>query len=336
MDSNTSDLLGICIPTYKRPDQLSACVESIIRSIGNRKIPIILSDDSTDDTNVEVVARLRARYPHIIHDRNPVNLGIDRNILKSVDLCTCRYAWMIGEDDRMVPEAVPTVMNVLENASVELPFVYVNYASVDETLTLVLHEQSLPLKQDVRKPVEDFFQTEAWSIGFIGACVINRRLWTTAKREPYLDSYFAHVGMILESLNGQTIHLIAKPLVLNRCGTARIFTWTHSAFEVMSGWSRMTRALEPIYGEAACANSNDSMDAAHGTGTLLWYGYLRADRAFSLAAYHKHVHQSPHPPLHKFFARLIAITPPAFFQLIRWCLTHIRRRTCRTISGYET
>lgn len=336
MDSNTPELLGICIPTYKRPDQLFACVESIIKSIGDRTVPIIISDDSTDDTNREAIARLQALYPHIIHDVNPTNLGIDRNILKSVDLCTCRYAWLMGEDDRMLPEAVSTVLQVLENSHEEPSFIFANYTSVDESLTIVLHEQCLPLKQDVRKRVEDFFQTEAWSIGFIGACVINRRLWATANRQPYLDSYFAHAGMILETLRGRELYLIAKPLVLNRCGSARIFTWTHSAFEVMYGWSRMTKALEPIYGAAACENSNDSMDDAHGTGTMLWYGYLRADHGFSLKAYYKHVHKAHHTRLHKFGAWLIAITPPQLFQIVRWGLTHVRRRTCRSISGYES
>ena len=335
MDLTSPSLLGICIPTYKRPEQLEACVQSIIRSIGTRVIPIFVSDDSTDDTNTAVLARLQAQYPHILHDRNPENLGIDRNILKSVDLCICRYAWMIGEDDRMVPEAVDTVLAVLEQATTELPFVYVNYASVDETLTLVLHEHSLPIQQDVRIPAETFFETDSWSIGFIGACIINRRLWNTARRDAYLDTYFAHVGMILEYLKGHELYLIARPLVLNRCGRARIFTWTHTAFEVMYGWAHMTKALEPLYGVEACEKSNDAMDDAHGTGTMLWYGYLRADHAFSLSVYHKHVHSALHHTLiHKAGAWLIAITPPQVFQAIRWLLTHVRRRTCRTISGY--
>ena len=328
--------LGICIPTYKRPDQLESCVQSILRSIGDRVIPIFISDDSTDDTNTAVIARLQAAYPYIIHDRNPKNLGIDRNILKSVDLCTCPYAWMIGEDDRMVPEAVETALAVLARAQTELPFIYVNYASVDETLSLVLHEQSLALQQDTTIPAKQFFETDAWSIGFIGACIINRKLWATANRTPYLDSYFAHVGMIMEYMKGRELYQIAKPLVLNRCGTARIFTWTHSAFEVMSGWSRMTKALEPIYGAEACKKSNDSMDATHGTGTMLWYGYLRADHAFSLKAYYKHVHRDQHSPIHKFGAWLIAVTPPQLFQFVRWILTHIRRKTCRSISGYAS
>jgi len=332
MTANTT--LGICIPTYKRPDQLRACVQSIIRSGGSHHIPIFISDDSTDETNTGVIRELLSVYPHIIHDRNPKNLGIDRNILKSVDICTCQYAWTIGEDDRMVPEAIPTVLAVLEKSKDELPFIYANYSSVDETLTVVLNEKSLPLRQDTRKAAEAFFETEAWSIGFIGACIINRRLWETTHRELYIGTYFAHVGMIIEFLRGHELYMIATPLVLNRCGTARIFTWSHTAFEVMYGWSHMAKALEPFYGANACQRASDSMDDAHGTGTMLWYGYLRADRAYSLTVYKKHVREAQHGRLHKLGAWLIAIAPPQVFQIVRWCLTHLRRRTCRNISGY--
>lgn len=335
MSNPPSSLLGLCIPTYKRPDQLSACVSSIIRAAGPHRIPIFIADDSTDDTNTEVIRQLQARYPFIMHDRNPRNLGIDRNILRSVDLCTCRYAWMIGEDDRLVPEAIETVLPLLENAREELPFVYVNYASVDETLTLVLREQSLPLAHDTTVPAESFLPSYAWSIGFIGACIVNRTLWGTVDRTPYLDTYFAHVGMILEYMKGRVFHLTARSLVLNRCGRASIFTWTGNAFDVMYGWARMTKALEPHYGHEVCARSNRRMDQAHGTGTLLWYGYLRADRAYTLACYHTYVRpQSGIPPLRKAGAWLIALTPPAAFQAVRLILTALRKRTCRRITGY--
>jgi hypothetical protein len=314
---------------------LRACVLSIIRSCKDHEIPIFISDDSTDDTNTDVIIRLREDYPHIIHDRNLVNLGIDRNILKSVDICTCDYAWLIGEDDRMVPEGIQTVLEVLQQSSTELPFVYVNYSSVDENLKLVLNERSLQIKEDTLIKAEPFFETDSWSIGFIGACVINHNLWKTTHRDRYIGTYFAHVGMIFEYLKGREIHMIAKPLVLNRCGTARIFTWTHTAFEVMYGWSHMTKALEPLYGIDACENASESMDDAHGTGTMLWYGYLRADHAFSPSIYHKHIRHASHGRAHKIGAWIIANAPPQIFQAVRWILTHFRRKTCRNITGYE-
>ncbi len=327
--------LGVCIPTYKRPEQLRACIQSIIRSIGSHNVPIFISDDSTDNTNVAIIQALQSEYPFIIHDRNPANLGIDRNILKSVDICTCQYAWIVGEDDRMVPEAIQTVLSVIEKSDAEWPFIYANYSSVDESLKLVLKEKSLPLKQDTTMKAESFFETDAWSIGFIGGCIINHRLWQTAHREPYLGTYFAHAGMILEFLKERELYMIASPLVLNRCGSARIFTWSHSTFEVMYGWLRMTKALEPLYGVDACRKASDAMDDAHGTGSMIWYGYLRADRAFTLDAFRKHVLNAPHPPIYKCGAWLIAITPPQVFQSVRWALTYFRRCTCRNISGYN-
>ena len=266
----TTSPLGICIPAYKRPYQLEACVRSIITSAGYRAIPIFISDDSTDDTNVEVVSRLQTLYPHIVHDRNVTNLGIDRNILKSADICTCPYAWLMGEDDRMLPEGIPTILSIIGTPPRDIPFIYVNYMSVDETLTIVLHERSLDIAEDRMITAEAFFPEMAWSIGFIGGCVVNKRLWSGIDRIPHIGTYFAHAGMILEYLKGKELQLVAKPLVLNRCGTARIFTWTHSAFEVMHGWSRMTHLLRTTYGDEACERSNKAMDSAHGTGTMLW------------------------------------------------------------------
>ena len=40
--------LGICIPTYKRPDQLWLCVQSVIAAAAPYDVPICIADDSAD------------------------------------------------------------------------------------------------------------------------------------------------------------------------------------------------------------------------------------------------------------------------------------------------
>ena len=45
-------ILGICIPAYKRPDQLWRA-QSVIRSVEELAMPVFISDDSTDDTNMQ-------------------------------------------------------------------------------------------------------------------------------------------------------------------------------------------------------------------------------------------------------------------------------------------
>jgi len=324
--------LGICIPTYKRPDQLRRCVESIIRSAGAHAVPIHITDDSTDDTNVEVITELRGRYPHIVHHRNPKNLGIDGNIVHSVDVCDTRHAWIMGEDDRLTPEAIPAVLEVL--AAGERPFVYVNYASVDADVSLVLRERSLELASDVEKSAEEFFASDAWSMGFIGACIVDKDLWRTVRSAPYLGTYYAHVGTIMEYLHGRRVYLVAKPLVLNRAGSPEAFTWKSSTFDVLHGWAKMVDLLRKVYPADVCDRAAASFRGAHRLGSVSSFCYLRADGALSPAVHDRYIRNGPYQPLQRAASWWIARTPPALFRAARWALTSVRKQRNRRVSGY--
>jgi hypothetical protein len=325
-------LLGICIPTYKRPDQLRRCVESVIRSGSAHGIAIHLVDDSTDDTNVETVRALQAQYPHVVHHRNPANLGIDRNILHSVDLCDARYAWILGEDDRLTEDAVSTVIRALERTAP--PFLYVNYASVDETLSIVLSERSLPLVQDQELEAAEFLAHFAWSAGFIGSCVVEKVSWSRVRSERYVGTWYAHVGTILEAVHGRRVFLLARPLVLNRCGTARAFTWTGSTFDVLHGWERMTDLLRERYPGGACDAGAAAFRRAHGIGSLRFFCYLRADRALTPEAWDRFVRAGPYGFRERVGAWVVARTPPAVFRVARAALFAVRRSRNRRLSGY--
>ncbi len=323
--------LGICIPTYKRPDQLRRCVTSVIRSAAPHGVPVFVADDSADDTNLAVIEELRATYPLVVHHRNAENLGIDRNILGAVDLCDRRHAWILGEDDRLTPEAVPTILAAL--GSGDRSFVYVNYASVDEEVSLVLAERSLPLITDSEMSAEGFLAECAWSIGFIGACVVDTILWHHVSPEPYIGTYFAHVGRIMEYLRGRRVHLVARPVVLNRCGAARAFSWRDSTFDVLHGWARMIDLLTG-YPDDVRALAKASFRRAHGIGSLAFFAYLRADRALDANAWSRHVRQGPYGPLQRAAAWAIARTPPQVFGAARRALTAARRARNRRVEGY--
>jgi glycosyltransferase involved in cell wall biosynthesis len=315
-------ILGICIPTYKRPDQLMASVQSIIRSIGEVSIPVFISDDSTDDTNVATVERLRALYPHIIHSRNEKNLGIDRNILKSVDICSRRYAWLLGEDDRLLPGAVSSILDVLKRE--EPHFIYVNYRSVDASMKIVLKDRSLPLMQDDKMEASAFLAKDAWSMGFIGSCVVRSEYWSDIKPDRYIGTYFAHVGRIMEYLKGRSLFRIAEPRVLNRCGSPGTFSWTGSTFEVVSGWKRLMDELEPLYGAKVCQESVRSFERAHGLNSLYFLAYLRADSVFNNQVFKRMIRPSRKSIGYKLGSWIISLIPPIFFQGMRFLLNQTR------------
>jgi glycosyltransferase involved in cell wall biosynthesis len=315
-------IMGVCIPTYKRPDQLMACVQSVTRSVGELAIPVFISDDSTDDTNVATVERLRAFYPHIIYCRNEKNLGIDRNILKSVDICSCRYAWLLGEDDRLLPGAISYVWDVLHSEKPD--FLYVNYRSVDASMKIVLKDRSLPLQHDDTMAASVFLAQDAWSMAFIGACVVRKESWSSVASDRYIGTYFAHVGRIMEYLNGKSLFRIAEPQVLNRCGSPGTFSWTDSTFEVVSGWKGLMKELEPLYGGKVCQASLQSFERAHGLNSLYFLAYLRADSAFNRDMFRRIIRPSQRSDGYKIGAWVIALTPPILFRGIRFLLNQIR------------
>ena len=322
--------LGICIPTYKRPDQLRLCIQSVIAAAAAHAVPIFVADDSADDTNSSAIQALQAEYSQIIHVRNPQNLGIDRNILHCADICPCDYAWLLGEDDRLLPDAVACVLKVLEKSSPA--FLAVNYSSVNEEVSLIIKEKLMDISADTNRSAEDFLRREAPAIGFIGSCVVNKALWDTIDPAPYLDTYFAHVGRILASVSGRRVLLIAKPLVLNRAGGAAAFTWSDDAYGVYTGWAKVIRRLEPLYGAAVCAECAAAFDRLHGLNTVRFMMAKRADRVYNLDIYRKFIQRSDRGLGHKLLARLVAEAPPILFQVLHSLLSRVRQQRNRQVE----
>ncbi len=337
MTSNLSSYnktLGVCIPTYKRPDQLLRCVQSVIAAAEPYRVPIFITDDSVDTTNDAVIAQLTAQYPHIVYSRNEKNLGIDRNILHSANVCDCEFAWLLGEDDRMTPEGIATVLRTLESSSEPPAFLYVNYSYVDEHIAMVLREKLLPIEVDTTMETAQFFRQYGWAIGFIGSCVVNKQRWQNVDQEKHIGTYFAHVGTIMEAAAGGKVTLIAQPLILNRVGGADVFTWSDDAYGVFGGWKRMTERLVPIFGAEVCTEASDGFTAAMGLGTVRFLCAKRADAVYNLAVYNKAIRTDESAkPGYKFAALLVALAPAPLFGLTRALVYQVRRQRNRKLSG---
>ena len=320
--------LGICIPTYKRPDQLQLCVRSIIAAARSHDVPIFIADDSADSTNAQTLEQLKKEYHHIYVVLNQKNLGIDGNIVNAVNICECEYAWLLGEDDRMQPHGIDTVLSLLtKDHFPNYPFIYTNYASVDDAIQYYLNPRALPLKEDTIKPAEYFLTHHSWAAAFIGGCIIRTETWQTVEHEKYMGTYFAHVGSILESIAGNKVYLVADSLILNRCGEPRLFTWSDSTFDVAGGWKKMMSLLEGVYTKALCDQATELFENAHGLYTYKFLCYARADYAYRMQHYHQYLRPFGKSKTYMVIAKIIALTPPHIFRAIRYGLTLYRKYT---------
>jgi glycosyltransferase involved in cell wall biosynthesis len=306
--------LGICIPTYKRPDFLRRCVLSALESAGDRHVRIFIADDSMDQTNTALYEELQARSNAVVVHRNAINLGIDDNIQCAVDLCDCDYAWIVGEDDYFLPGAVERVYDQLQDATEA--FVFANYAYVgDDSGRLLGRALDAPPTQMTGV---DFVSQHLWAAGFIGACIVNRKRWSETSKAPYKGTYYTHVGRICEMLAkcSDRVRIVAEPCVANRVEGTDTFTWKNDSYGVFFGFQAMCAAVatqcHPLHDAALRAAK--VMEVRYRWLTLRVAMRLRSEKGYDLAQYRRYLAPNTVNPLKRVALLLISVAPPAVFR----------------------
>lgn len=316
--------LGICIPTYKRPDFLRRCVLSALDAAGDRPVRVFIADDSMDETNIALYTELRTRLDAITVHRNPINLGIDDNIQQAVDLCDCDYAWIVGEDDYFLPGSVQRVHDLLQATS--NAFIFANYAYVgdDENLGLGL-ALDVP---DGEIAGSEFVARHLWAAGFIGACIVDRRRWGDTDAAPYKGTYYTHVGRICELLArwGDPVRIVAEPCVANRVEGTDTFTWKRDSYGVFFGFKNMCEKVALLHPSVAAAtlHAAGGMAERYGWLNLRVAMRLRAEGGYDFSQYRRYLAPTITNSFKRLAFMLISITPPQFFKPIVLAYRRVR------------
>ncbi len=319
--------LGICIPTYKRPDFLRRCVLSALEAAGDRPVRVFIADDSMDDTNTALYAELARLSERIVISRNPINLGIDDNIQCSVDMCDCDYAWIVGEDDYFLPGAVQRVHDLLQRSS--SAFVFANYVYVSDDGGRVI-DQALHAPP-AQMPGTDFVASHLWAAGFIGGCIIDRRRWAATSPTPYKGTYYTHVGRICELLAapGAVAGLISEPSVANRVDGTDTFTWKHDSYGVFFGFQAMCAAVArqfPVIA-AQAQTAAEVMEHRYQWLSLRVAMRLRSELGYDKAQFHRYLASHIRNPIKRLALYVISITPPGMLRSLVSGYRRLRRPT---------
>ena len=120
-------ILSICIPTYNRAPLLKSALDALIHQVKKRtsEVEVIISDNNSIDDTAEVVRRAQKMIP-IRYYRNAKNMGIARNIQRLTnELAEGEFAWVLGDDDMILPGALDRVLGILERYP-DVDYVFVN------------------------------------------------------------------------------------------------------------------------------------------------------------------------------------------------------------------
>ncbi len=228
--------LSICIATRNRGAFIGATLESVICQATDEVEIVVLDGASTDNTE-EVVRAYQSRFPRLRYIRAEVNMGIDRDFAKVVELAHGEYCWLFCDDDIFRPGAIRVVLDALKN---HYSLIIANSEVRSADLTKILEVRKLLFEKDkIYTPNEnDRLMAEAGQyLSFIGCVIIKRQLWEGREKEPYFGSYFIHFGIIFQRPLPGDVLAIAEPLVSIRYANA---SWANKFFEIwMFKWPNL-------------------------------------------------------------------------------------------------
>jgi len=119
--------LSICIPTYNRTKQLDNCLNSILiasTNVSNFLFEVCVSDNGTQEDISKIIKKYDKNIK-ITLNKNKKNLGFALNAIKSVSMGSGKYAWMIGNDDLLLPDTLIKLKNIFDNNK-KIDFFFIN------------------------------------------------------------------------------------------------------------------------------------------------------------------------------------------------------------------
>jgi abequosyltransferase len=223
-------ILSICIPTYNRATLLKGLIENIIFEMDifniTDDIQILVVDGNSEDNTSDIIYELRARK-NIKYFKRTERVGIDKDILKCVELADGKYCWLFSDDDRLTSGAISYLLDTLKEYE-NVTGCFCNRISYDFQMEKKVAEASgWPGKifndNRIFTDKSECFKHIGMDFGFISSQVVKRSEWQkVVECHDFGDLYFSYylmvhiIGKIMDN-NFMWLY-IGKPLVKQRTG----------------------------------------------------------------------------------------------------------------------
>jgi abequosyltransferase len=216
--------LSICIPTYNFADFIGATLESVIPE-ATSEVEIVVVDGASKDNTREIVQDYQKKFPRLHLFSRDKNVGVDRDLAKSVELAQGEYCWFLSSDDTLKKGAIKRILAEIEN---DCDIYLCNRVECDFNLKPL--KDRLWLSRDVGDKVFNIadktelmkYLDKACSIGalfsYCSSIIFKRQRWNSVSYdEKFIGTGYAHVN-ILFSFNNTLSKLkyIKEPLVFCR------------------------------------------------------------------------------------------------------------------------
>lgn len=201
---NDQPLLSICIPTYNRADVLNRCLQSIVSSnCFNENIEIIISDNCSTDNTSEIVYTYTKKYPNIIYNKNPENIGGERNFIKSLMLGNGKFLKLHNDYSVFTSDGLSHMLNIIKENQIEKPIILFLPAHHNKTIKC--------------NSLDTIVKNLSWSLSWIGLYGFWKEDFRNIENKEFqIDSMFLQVYWFLNSFRNKKSVIISQYNYSNR------------------------------------------------------------------------------------------------------------------------
>ena len=218
--------LSICIPTYNFADFIGETLDSVISQAGD-DVEIVVVDGASSDNTQEIIQEYQKKFPRLTFFCRDKNVGVDKDLAKSVELAKGQYCWFLSSDDVLKTGAIKRIIREIEN---NCDIYLCNRTECDFKLRPL--RKRFWLSKDVDDKIFNIANREellnylnkAYSIGalfsYCSSIVFRRQRWNQiGYNEEFNNTGYAHVNTLF-SFNDDSNRLkyIKDALVLCRGG----------------------------------------------------------------------------------------------------------------------
>ena len=185
--------LSICIPTRNREVYLMECLDNIL-SQGVDNLEIVIVDGASTDNTKKVVERYRNQFTNLTYFRRDECIGVDKDILKAVQLSKGEYCWLMSDDDLLEHGALKHVLNYI-HLHEPLAGISVNYTAYDSKMEYKIKTVPAISGNKIKKDFlftdpEKCFSNLGIHLGFLSGQIVNRDVWLKTVLNNNLDGYY--------------------------------------------------------------------------------------------------------------------------------------------------
>lgn len=208
--SGNQPLLTIAIPTYNRSRYLHELLAVLHdQVVTESRVELIISDNASPDETPAVVDEFQRRGLPVRYLRNRQNIGADGNFLQCFEQARGKYFWLFGDDDILLPGALPLLVERLASHTYDL--VYVNSFPLESSTDL--HKVQGPLRMKDSSSASVFASNVHIYLTFITGNIIHKEAALRGLECPaseLRDSNLLQLGWTYAALNQYRHGLIVK------------------------------------------------------------------------------------------------------------------------------